>query len=323
MIDIVEPVGIEDIRAAARRCEGLAIRTPIVACQASSSASNEKIYLKLECLQPVGSFKVRPIGNVIRSLAGDELAGGIYTSSSGNSALGVAWMAAQLGIPSTALVPEGASPAKLAPVRALGCAVETLSFADWWRAIIEGGRPGTPGRYVDAVRDPAALAGDGTIGLEIVEQLADCDAIFTPFGGGGLISGVGCAIRALRPDISIVACELESAAPLTGAFKAGGPVDVPFYPGFVSGAGARSVLPEMWPLLRLVVDETITVSLAEVAAAISTVARGNHVIAEGAGALSVAAALSGRHGYRKVCAVVSGGNLDTATLLHILDGRRS
>lgn len=321
-MDIVEPVGIADIRAAARRCEGLAIRTPIVACQAPPPASGGEIHLKLESLQPVGSFKVRPIGNVVRSLAPERLAGGIYTASSGNSALGVAWMAALLGIPSTALVPEGASPAKLAPLRALGCAIETLPFADWWRAITDRGRPGTPGRYIDAVRDPAALAGDGTIGLEIAEQLSDCDAVFAPFGGGGLISGIGCAIRAIRPDIRIVACELESAAPLTGAFQAGGPVDVPFDPGFVSGAGARAVLPEMWPLIRSVVDETITVSIAEVAAAIGAVARGNHVIMEGAGALSVAAALSGRHRYRKVCAVVSGGNLDTATLVDILEGRQ-
>lgn len=321
MVDIVEPVGIADIRAAARRCEGVAIRTPIVACQAPSLAPGREVHLKLESLQPVGSFKVRPIGNVVRSLAADQVAGGIYTASSGNSALGVAWMAARLGIPSTALVPDGASPAKLAPLRALGCAIETLSFEDWWQTIIARGRPGTRGLYIDAVRDPAALAGDGTIGLEIAEQLADCDAVFAPFGGGGLISGIGCAIRAIRPDIRIVACELDSAAPLTGAFEAGRPVEVPFDPGFVSGAGARAVLPEMWPLIRSVVDETITVSLGEVAAAIGTVARGNHVIMEGAGALSVAAALSGRHPYRKVCALVSGGNLDAATLVDILEGR--
>ncbi|HEY0271195.1 MAG TPA: pyridoxal-phosphate dependent enzyme, partial [Sphingomonas sp.] len=301
------------------RLDGVAIRTPLLE-YGQRGPSGAQVHLKLESLQPVGSFKARPIGNAVLVRDPAALAQGIYTASSGNSALGVAWMAARLGIAATAFVPVGAPEAKLGPLRALGARIEILPFPEWWDIIKASGRAGQEGCYIDAVRDPAAIAGDGVIGLEILEQLPDIDAIFAPFGGGGLIGGIACAVRALRPDVKIIACELETAAPLTAAFRAGGPIEVPFETGFVSGVGVGSVLPEMWPLLRDYIDGTITVPIAEVAGAIGTAARGNHVIAEGAGAISIAAAMSGRHPYKRVCAVVSGGNLDSASLARILEG---
>ena len=319
VFDDIAPVGIEDIRAAAARLDGLAVRTPLVPLTAASADC--AVHLKLEGLQPVGSFKVRPIGNAVLSRGREALIDGIYTSSSGNSALAVAWMADRLGIAATALVPVGASEAKLAPIRALGARIEILSPADWWEAIRQGGMPSLAGTYIDAVRDAAALAGDGTIGLEVIAQQPDIDAIFVPFGGGGLASGIGCAVKALRPDVRIVVCELETAAPLSAAFAAGGPTEISVRSGFVSGAGASTVLPEMWPLLRGIVDDVVTVSLEEVAGAVRLMAGGNHVVAEGAGAIPVAAALSGRHRYRNVCAVVSGGNLELSRLADILRGR--
>lgn len=320
MTQLVAPVSLDAICAAAARCDGVALYTPLVRCGTGSVGGGE-VYLKLENLQPVGAFKARPIASIVLSRPAEEIAAGLYTASSGNSAIAVTWMASRLGLSATALIQRGAPEAKLAPIRALGARIELLDFADWWRVILEAGRADQPGLYVDAVRDPAALAGNGTIGMEIIAQLADCDAVFAPFGGGGLLCGIGCALRALRPDIRLVACELDSAAPLTAAFKAGRPVEISCDVGYLSGIGVGSVLPEMWPLLRDLVDEVIAVPLADVTRAIAEVARANHVVMEGAGAVAVAAALGGRHRYGKVCAVVSGGNLDSSLLAAILDGR--
>jgi threonine dehydratase len=319
MLEQVKPVGMNEIRAAQARLEGLAMISPVVACQAAPPGKT--VRLKLENLQPIGSFKIRPIGNAVQTRTPAQLAAGIYTSSSGNSALGVAWMARELGIAGTAVVPANAPEAKLDKLRRLGARIEMLSVEDWWRAIRAGRSSDQQGVYIDAVRDPACLAGDATVGLEILQQFPDVEAILMPFGGGGLACGIACAVRLLRPDIKIIACELETAHPCKAALEAGAPVETPHEPGFVSGVGFGTVLPEMWPLIRSMVDSVITVSLAEVAAAIKVLVENNRVVAEGAGAIPVAAALSGRYEQSKVCAVVSGGNLDSAMLTTILQGR--
>ena len=208
--------------------------------------------------------------------------------------------------------------AKLAGLRALGARIIVLPYAEWWKVIETGHHEGLDGLYVDAVRDPASLAGDGTIGLEIAEDADELDAVFIPFGGGGLASGIACALRELRPSAKIVVCELASAQPLNAAIAAGHPVTVTAAPGFVSGVGYGAVLPEMWPLVSGLVDEVVTVTLDQVEEAIRAMVSANHVIAEGAGAVSVAAALYAAHHYRRICAVVSGGNLDPALLARIV-----
>lgn len=229
-------------------------------------------------------------------------------------------MARELGIAGTAVVPANAPEAKLEKLRRLGARIEMLSVEEWWRAIRVGTLPGQTGVYIDAVRDPACLAGDATIGLEILEQFPDVEAIFVPFGGGGLACGIACAIRAIQPKVKVIACELETAHPCKAALAAGAPVETAHEPGFVSGVGFGTVLPEMWPLISSLVDDVITVSLAEVAHAIKVMVENNRVVAEGAGAISVAAALSGRYEYSRVCAVVSGGNIDSSALSTILQG---
>ncbi len=312
----VEPVTLAEIRAAQKRLAGVAVRTPLLRCDAAPDG--RELWLKLENLQPIGSFKVRPIGNAVLSRKAAVLERGIYTSSSGNSALGVAWMARRLGIKATAVVPDNAPGTKLAGLRRLGAKIIMLPYAEWWQVIETGQHAGLDGLYVDAVRDPASLAGDGTIGVEIAEDAPELDAVFIPFGGGGLASGIGCALKVLRPEVKIVVCELASAQPLRAAMAAGRPVAVSADPGFVSGVGYGAVLPEMWPLVSSMVDSVVTVTLDQVEAAIGTMVSANHVIAEGAGAVSVAAALFGEHDHRRVCAVVSGGNLDPALLAHIL-----
>ena len=319
MFDEVKPVGMTQIAAARARIAGLSTMTPLLGCD--RAPPGKTIRLKLENLQPIGSFKIRPIANAILSRKRAELNAGLYTTSSGNSALGVAWMARHLRMSATAIVPANAPEAKLEKLRRLGTRIEVLANADWWRAIEAGTLDGQEGLYIDAVRDPASLAGDATIGVEILEQWPDVEAILIPFGGGGLASGIACAVRALRPGVKIIACELASAHPLQSAFDAGAPMPTAHDAGFVSGVGYGSVLPEMWPLLRTVIDEVITVPLAQVAQSIKLLAESNRIVAEGAGAISVAAALSGQCAQTKVCAVVSGGNIDSAMFAAILRGQ--
>jgi threonine dehydratase len=318
MLKRVQPVALSDILAARLRLAGQALVTPVVACHAGPPG--KAVRLKLENLQPIGSFKLRPIGNAVLARPPAQLAAGIYTSSSGNSALGVAWMARQLGITGTAVVPANAPEAKLEKLRRLGARIEMLSVEEWWSAIRVGALADQAGVYIDAVRDPACLAGDATVGLEILEQFPDVEAIFVPFGGGGLACGVACAIRATHPEVKIIACELETAHPCKAALAAGAPVETAHDAGFVSGVGFGTVLPEMWPLISSHVDGVITVTLAEVANAIKVTVENNRVVAEGAGAISVAAALSGRYEFSRVCAVVSGGNIDSSSLSTILQG---
>lgn len=315
----VKPVGIAQIDAARERIKNLSVVTPLLGCDIAPPGKT--IRLKLENLQPIGSFKIRPIANAVLSRNRAELNAGIYTTSSGNSALGVAWMARHLGISATAVVPTNAPEAKLEKLRRLGARIDMRANDVWWRAIEAGTLDDQEGAYIDAVRDPASLAGDATIGVEILAQWPEVEAILVPFGGGGLASGIACAVRALRPDVKIIACELASAHPLRAAFEAGAPTLTAHDAGFVSGVGYGSVLPEMWPLVKSMVDEVLNVSLAQVAQAIRLLAEHNRIVAEGAGALSVAAALAAQYSPSKVCAVISGGNIDSDVLAAILRGQ--
>jgi threonine dehydratase len=307
------------IDAARARVETFSLVTPLVGCDAAPTGKT--IRLKLENLQPIGSFKIRPIANAVLCKRRADLAAGIYTTSSGNSALGVAWMARRLRVPATAVVPANAPEAKLEKLRRLGARIDMRANDVWWRAIEAGVLEDVDGIYIDAVRDPASLAGDATIGAEILAQWPEVEAILVPFGGGGLACGIACAVRAIKPRVKIIACELSSAHPLKSAFAAGEPTPTAHEAGFVSGIGFGTVLPEMWPLLKSLIDDVVTVSLAQVADAIRLLAENNHIIAEGAGAVSVAAALAGEYTQTKVCAVISGGNIDGESLASILRGR--
>jgi threonine dehydratase len=303
---LLEAVGTAEIESARARLRGVIVRTPVVRCEA--------VQLKLENLQPAGSFKLRPIANAMLTRPPGELSAGVHTFSSGNSALAMAWMAKRVGVAATAVVPQNAAESKLALLRALDARIVKQPFPQWWDAMTSGKCAQFDSAYIDAVRDPAAFAANGTIALEILEDLPDVDAIFVPFGGGGLACGIANAVRSLRPAVKIVACELATAHPFKSARAAGGPVDTPCDTGFVSGVGFGSVLPEMWPVASRLIDDTLTVSLNEVIGAIRLMAAKNKVVAEGAGAIPVAAALSNRHSFGNVCAVVSGGNLDPALI---------
>jgi len=310
--------GAAEIAAARARLAPLVRRTALLARE--PAGDGRELFLKLECLQAVGSFKVRPVGSALLGRDPHSLAHGVYTCSSGNSALALAALARARHIPACAVVTPNAPPAKLERLVRLGARIRTVTPEQWWQAVERCQLPQQDGTYIDAVRDPAALAGNATLGLEILEEQPDLDAIFVPFGGGALACGIACAVRMLGRAVAVIACELDSACPYAASRHAGAPVRTAAATGFVSGVGFHSLLPQMWPPCRELIDGSLTVSLAEVAAAIRVLALEHHVVAEGAGAIPVAAALAGRHGFRRVCAVVSGGNLDAAVLAAILQG---
>ena len=279
-----------------------------------------EIFLKLECLQPIGSFKLRGAGNAMALASSDALARGVYTASAGNMAQGVAWNARRLGIPCTVVVPDHAPATKLSAIERLGGRIVKVPMERWWQVLVEHHYPGLDGLFVHPVSDPAVIAGNGTIGLEILEDLPDVDAVLVPWGGGGLSCGIASALRPLRPSTKVYGCEAETAAPLQASLAAGRPVAVDYTPSFVDGIGARGLLPEMWPLAKTLIAGSIVSSLDEIAAALRLIVTRARVVAEGAGATSVAAALSGRGGGGKVVCVVSGGNIDAAVLATILRG---
>jgi threonine dehydratase len=282
------------------------------------------IYLKLENLQPIGSFKIRGAANVMAMADPADLSRGVYTASAGNMAQGVAWNARRLGIPCTSVVPETAPEAKLAAIRRLGADYVKVPFDEWWQVMIDQRYEPLADRvFVHPFLDPAVMAGNGTIGLEIVEDLPDVDAVIVPFGGGGLSCGIASGLRELTPRAKVFASEIETAAPLHASLAAGRPVQAAYTPSFVDGIGAKALIEEMWPLASSLLAGSLVVSLADTAVAIRLLAERNRVIAEGAGATSVAAALTGGASSGKVVCVVSGGNIDAAKVATILSGEQA
>ena len=312
---------LDEIRAARLRIAGSALRTPLIRLNVDDAPA--EIWLKLENLQPIGSFKLRGAGNAMGLLTRAELARGVYTASAGNMAQGVAWNARRLGIPCTVVVPDHAPQTKLAAIERLGAAIVPIPFDAWWNVIVEHRHPGIPGVFIHPVSDPAVIAGNGTIGLEILEDLPDVATVLVPYGGGGLSCGIASAIRAVTPGVKVLGCEVETATPLTAALAAGGPRQVDYTPSFVDGIGAKGVLDEMWPLASRLLDGSAVASLAAVAGAVKLLVERNRVVAEGAGATPVAAALAGKGGSGKIVCVVSGGNIDAKKLAAILMGDMS
>jgi threonine dehydratase len=314
----LEAPTLAEVRAAQERLAGVAVRTPLLRLHVEDAPG--EIYLKLETLQPIGSFKLRGAGNAMALAGRERLAAGVYTASAGNMAQGVAWRARALGVRATAIVPDHAPEAKLSALVRLGAAVEKVPFDRWWQLLVEGGDPGRGGVFIHPVCDRGVMAGNGTIGLEILEDLSDVETVLVPYGGGGLSCGIAAALRGSGSRARVMACEVDTAAPLTAALAAGGPVPTAYTPSFVDGIGGKTVLAEMWPLASRLLDGAIAVGLADVAAAVRLLVERAHVVAEGAGAASVAAALSGRAGRGRTVCVVSGGNIDTRVLARILVG---
>jgi len=316
----IDPIPLEEIRAARERIAGVGTDSPLVRLNVVDAPA--EIYLKLENLQPIGSFKLRGAGNILKQTDRSKLERGVWTASAGNMAQGVAWFAREMGVECTIVVPDHAPKTKLAAIRRLGASIVKIPVADWFGIVLEGHQlDGMEGFFIHPVTEPAVIAGHGTIGLEIVEQLPDLDAVIIPFGGGALSTGIASAVRALNPGVRIYAAEVDTAAPLAPSLAAGKPVEVEYTSTFVDGIGAPFLIEEMWPLVRQLLDGSLVVSVKEIADAIRLLVERNRVVAEGAGAAPVAAALTGQAGKGKVVCIVSGGNIDTGKLVKLLQGQ--
>ena len=302
--------------AARQRIQPFCVRLPLVRL---NCASTRPIYLKLENLQPVGSFKIRCGANALLSLSGEQRAAGVVTASAGNFAQGLACAARALEVPVTAIVPDTAARSKLEALRAYGVQIREEPYARWWQLLEEPPAQIDGRAFIHPVSDREVLAGNATLALEILEDLAAAPTVLVPYGGGGLSVGIAAVLKEQRPASRVYACETEAGAPVAAAFAAGHPVEVAFNPNtFVTGMGSRRVLDSMWPLVQRLLDGAVSATLADTAGAIHRLMRLHHVIAEGAGAAPVAAALAGVPGEGPVVCVVSGGHLDPKHIIAIL-----
>ncbi|MEP6787943.1 MAG: pyridoxal-phosphate dependent enzyme [Acidobacteriota bacterium] len=309
-------LAIADINEARATIAGSAVRTPLVRLNVWDAPA--EIYLKLENLQPIGSFKIRGAANAMGHMSPEVLSKGVLTASAGNMAQGVAWQARKLGIPCTVIAPDTAPETKIRAIERLGGRVIKAPYEDWWRCFEERSFPGVDAAFVHAFDDPYVMAGNGTIACEIIEDLPDVDAVVIPWGGGGLACGIAAGMRALKPECKVFAAEAATAAPLSVSMAAGSPQMVDYKASFVDGIGAKTVFPQMLELAQSLIDGALVAELEEVAAAIRLIAERNRVIAEGAGACAAACSLSGKAGSGKIVCIVSGGNIDFDKLCKIL-----
>ena len=310
-------ISISAVEEARPRIADAAIRTPLLRLNVPDAPA--EIYLKLENLQPIGSFKIRGAANAIARLPKEQLERGVVTASAGNMAQGVAWCARRLGIRCTVVAPSTAPDTKIHAIERLGGRVLKVSFDEWWRAFEQRSYPGVEGTFIHAFDDPDVMAGNGTIALEILEDLPDGDAVIIPWGGGGLTCGIASALRSLRPRCKVFTAEVATAAPLAASMAAGVPTTIEYEPSWVDGIGARAVFPQMFERARSLIDGTLVADLDAVESAVRLLVQHNHIIAEGAGACPVACALSSAIPGKLVC-IISGGNLDASKLTTILRG---
>jgi threonine dehydratase len=311
---------MDEIRRAREVLEGTAIRTPLVRLDVDSDT---EIWLKLELLQPVRSFKIRGAGNAILQATDAELAGGVLTASAGNMAQGVAYAARLRGVPATIVVPEHAPQTKIDAIERYGGRVIRVPYEEWWQVLVTGRYEGAEGLFIHPVDNDRVMAGNGTIGLELLEQLDGFDTVAVPYGGGGLLTGIASAVKQARPDVKFFAVEPETGAPATATLRAGTPTAVEYTPSFVDGSGSRELIPRVWEQAVQFLDGAVAMPLPAVADAVRLIAERTRVIAEGAGALAAAAALGGHlDGAKKAVCIVSGGNIDPAVLSRILVGEQ-
>jgi threonine dehydratase len=309
MIEPVRPIEREDIDHARTRIAGTVLRTPLVKLDLGISAPD--IHLKLENLQPTNAYKIRGAANAVASLSEAERARGVWTISAGNAGQGVAYAARQFGIPCSVVAIETAPQTKLDRMRALGATIVPVSYDDAWKAAETHAFEGLEGTFIHPFDNHDFIAGHATMGLEILEDLPDVKTVIAAIGGGGLITGVGSAIKAHRPEVTVLGAEPETAAPYALSLREGGPRKFPdWQASFVDGAGGKSVTERMWQRMRPIADGTITVTLDQTRDAMRLIAEKTRTIAEGAGALALAAALTGQAGDGPIVCIVSGGNID-------------
>ncbi len=315
----VRPIELSEIRAARRRIAGTIVRTPLVRLELGPEFP--EVRLKLENLQPINAYKLRGAANAVALLPEAERARGVWTISAGNAGQGVAYAARQAGVPCSVVAIETAPQAKLDRMRALGAKLLLVPYAIAWKTLEERAYPGVEGTFIHPFDDDDFIAGHGTMGLEILEDCPDVAVVLAAIGGGGLITGVGSALKALRPQTKVIGVEPETAAPMARSLAAGAPQEfTEWQASFVDGAGGQSVFPRMWQRMQPIIDDSLVVSLEQTRQAMRMMAEKARVISEGAGALPLAAALAGKvTGQGPVVCVVSGGNVDLKTFCELID----
>lgn len=309
IVEPVRPIELSQIHAARKRITNTVVRTPLVRLELGREFPD--IRLKLENLQPINAYKLRGAANAVAALSDADRKRGVWTISAGNAGQGVAYAARAAGVPCTVVVVESAPKAKLERMKALGAMLVPVPYEIAWKALDERSFRGVDGTFIHPFDDDNFIAGHATMGLEILEDLPDVAAVIGSIGGGGLIVGVASAIKPLKPKVKLFGVEPETAAPAALSFEKGAPQVFPDWkPSFVDGAGGQSMFPRMWERMRPIVDGCFVVTLEETRNAMRLLAENARVIAEGAGALPIAAALSGRAGDGPIVAIVSGGNID-------------
>jgi len=317
MLDPVRPITLDEIRSARERIKGTILRTPLVRLQLGEELP--QIWLKLENLQPINAYKLRGAANAVALLSDEAKRRGVWTISAGNAGQGVAYAARAAGVPCSVVVIETAPEAKKARMKALGAKLIPVPFDVAWQAMDDRAFPGIDATFVHPFDDHDFIAGNATMGLEILEDLPNVAAIIGGIGGGGLVTGLGTAIKALKPDTKVFGAEPETAAPGALSFAKGSPqVFEDWTVSFVDGAGGKSMFPRMWQRMSGLVDGSIVVSLDQIRRAMKLMADKARIISEGAGALPLAAALTGKAGRGPIVAVVSGGNIDLAKYCEII-----
>lgn len=316
MLDVAPE--LDRVRAASRAIAGAAIRTPLVPLNFDGAPA--AIYLKLENLQTIGSFKIRAAAFAMSQVLPEDLSRGVLTASAGNMGQAVAWEARRRGVPCTVVVPESAPARKLDAMRQLGARIISVTFDEWWATLGARSYAGVEGLFVHPFDDENVVAADGTVGLEILEEMPDVEAILVPWGGGGLSTGIASAVCALKPGCAVYAVEVDGAAPLAASLAAGRPVSIDYLPSFVDGIGSKTVFPNMFALAQQLLAGSLVASVQETARCVRSLAERVHVVAEGAGAAPLAVALSGRVPASRIACVVSGGNIDAHKLSIIFEG---
>ena len=315
---VVSAPTLAAVHEAQRAIAARVVRTPLLRLNLHDAPA--EIHLKLENLQPIGAFKVRAAAFAMASIPAEEVRRGVLTASAGNMGQAVAWEARRLGIPCTVVAPDTAPARKLEGMRQLGASVIPVSFDRWWAALADRSFEGASGTFIHPFDDQHVIAGDATIGLEILEDLPDVEVVLVPWGGGGLSTGIAAAVKAVRPQCRVFAVEVDGAAPLSPSLAAGRPVTVDYRPSFVDGIGSKTVFPNMLELARQLLDGSLVTTAEETARCIRILVERNHVVAEGAGAAALAVALSGAAGSGRIACVISGGNIDSHNLAAIIEG---
>jgi threonine dehydratase len=314
----IRPIALKEIEAARERIAATVIRTPLVRLELGADAPD--VRLKLENLQPINAYKLRGAANAVAMLSESERARGVWTISAGNAGQGVAYAARQAGVPCTVIAIETAPAAKLERMRALGAKLVLVPYEVAWKTLDARAYPGVEGTFIHPFDDDNFIAGHATMGLEILEDEPDAAAVIAAIGGGGLITGIGSAFKTLRSQTQVIGVEPETAAPMALSLKAGSPqVFKEWKPSFVDGAGGQSVFPRMWERMKPLVDDSLVVSLEQTRRAMRVMAEKARVIAEGAGALALAAVLSGQvKADGPIVCIVSGGNVDLEKFSHLI-----